>query len=837
VTQELLYTSAAQGLNPGSRGFCTVVRTRGMSAPLAAMLESLSGYRPAFPLNDPRASQNPVNYSHVRAAVGGKTLSIVSRVADYGLDYSQRTNKIAHHVVLAPDERPEAGPAWLLAQPGFMDARWDGQPRTLPTGRRVPQGTERPTLCPTWAALTGDAGWAGVLAESWLAGTPCYLIFEPGTDTLGLIREAVALLPPRKRWEATFATYFTGIPSGIACNCRCVVDGSQEAVQALRLPHVLSIPFNRKLPRASGGALVEAARVGSSQAAAVGNSAQGGTPSKSHPPSLPQSASISSGGGTGSGSRSHSDSSASYALRKTAEPPPMRVRQVTPGEVDPQGRRRRWIWWLSGSLAVGLLTGAAILLAVWLPRLKPEGNPSAIQEKKGEAVAEQKARVEKGTGLAKKDSEPQPAARDTKKKPGTEGKEEPPTKGSPASSPDPKKAVANRQADAKTNVGPPAITQKSSVASAQPKLIARKPTPVSFRPYWPDFLAKNDAGRQVEGPMEMDGLVAGKRYSLAIWLPVGNESLRPNPREPSQSVEVHVQAQMDVVSATFSASSETAPLKLRVQAERADLGESRYCALELVRTDDSASSNLIQLFPPRSAPIASRKDAATRNSQWFTVAEWLLPAPLERSYLPAMRSDFLCLGDGERTLRFVSEPSKGGGRAAFVQLVPAEPDYDFFADQPAGTSAQSSKSEVPKLFLRYIGIEDNGPADAIAATHYRFAKSLQSGESRLLALADRALREKQTRLERVRNSLHKEKKELVKILGDPKDPKDRAYTRSKIQELDTFEARLNRWDEIKRILAKPQIVAASVYYEVARRGNRRKIKLVDFQKAAVEAHK
>ena len=43
MSQEILYTSAKQGLKPGSRGFCTVVSTEGMDANLAERLESRSG--------------------------------------------------------------------------------------------------------------------------------------------------------------------------------------------------------------------------------------------------------------------------------------------------------------------------------------------------------------------------------------------------------------------------------------------------------------------------------------------------------------------------------------------------------------------------------------------------------------------------------------------------------------------------------------------------------------------------------------------------------------------------------------------------------------------------
>jgi hypothetical protein len=61
LSQEILYTSAPQGLKPGSRGFCTVVSTSGMAKNLAERLESLSGYRHAYMPTDADAHLNPVN--------------------------------------------------------------------------------------------------------------------------------------------------------------------------------------------------------------------------------------------------------------------------------------------------------------------------------------------------------------------------------------------------------------------------------------------------------------------------------------------------------------------------------------------------------------------------------------------------------------------------------------------------------------------------------------------------------------------------------------------------------------------------------------------------------
>ena len=131
MSLELFYTSAPKGLRPGSSGFCTVAATRGMPAALMERLEALSGYRHLFPPLDAKADLNPVAYSHLILTIQDKAYHVLSRVAPAGLDYSQRGNKLAHHVVLEAGELPPGGPAWLLSQPGFMEGAWDGQVRQL----------------------------------------------------------------------------------------------------------------------------------------------------------------------------------------------------------------------------------------------------------------------------------------------------------------------------------------------------------------------------------------------------------------------------------------------------------------------------------------------------------------------------------------------------------------------------------------------------------------------------------------------------------------------------------------------------------------------------------
>ncbi len=264
MSQELHYTSVPRGLKPGARGFCTVAHTAGLSQALFERLEGLSGYRPRFKPNDPNAALNPVVWSHLRLTGTGPGVTVISRVGSAGLDYTGRENKHAHHLVLDPGERPSGGPAWLLSRPGFMQATWTEAPRVLPNGPSVPAGDRPPAICRAWESQAGDAGWAGVVAESFLADSkrPIVVIYDPGADILALFAEAVALLPPEHRWEATFSTYFTGLAPGISCGWRGVLRDSPEERQARSNPDSLIIDLGRPARVSQVSALVNQARTG-----------------------------------------------------------------------------------------------------------------------------------------------------------------------------------------------------------------------------------------------------------------------------------------------------------------------------------------------------------------------------------------------------------------------------------------------------------------------------------------------------------------------------------------------------------------------------------------------
>ena len=198
MSHELHYTSVPRGLKSGSVGFCTVAVTPNLPGPVADRLEGLSGYRPIFPPGSPSVGLNPAVVSHLKLSLGGHSFHVLSRIAFAGLDYSDRGNNYAHHVAIESDERPTAGPAWLATRAGVPRRVLERRAAaSWPRAARSRRATARPTACRAWAERFGDAGWAGVLAESFLDDPkrPVYVVFEPGEDVLPLFVEALALVP------------------------------------------------------------------------------------------------------------------------------------------------------------------------------------------------------------------------------------------------------------------------------------------------------------------------------------------------------------------------------------------------------------------------------------------------------------------------------------------------------------------------------------------------------------------------------------------------------------------------------------------------------------------
>ena len=233
MAQELQYTSVPQGLKAGSRGFCVVVMTRGMSNPVAERLESLSGYDMFYKVGHPNIDLNPAQYAHWIVELEGKPAHVLSYVGYAGMDFNGRANKFAHHVRLEDRDLSPGGPAWMVLNQGAMTKTFVPPTRTIEP-RTMPRGDTSARECENWIRATGDGGWAGTLAQQvFLDPTKAaYVIYPIMIDPLPLILEAAALLPVELRWQATFSSYFTRVPADVTCAWRFCLEGTDAAREA-----------------------------------------------------------------------------------------------------------------------------------------------------------------------------------------------------------------------------------------------------------------------------------------------------------------------------------------------------------------------------------------------------------------------------------------------------------------------------------------------------------------------------------------------------------------------------------------------------------------------------
>ncbi|MGA2499953.1 MAG: hypothetical protein ABSH20_19620 [Tepidisphaeraceae bacterium] len=235
MSHEIYYTSASEGIRAGQQGFCTVGASDGIPRPLLERLASLSGYRHQFETSS-GGPANPVAHAHWIVRLGGKSHHVLSRICDSGFDYTKRNNSFAHHLIVEGDELAPGGPAWMLSRPGTMVDSWDGRVGPIVRTGPLPRGDALPARCVAWEQAAGDAGWAGLLAESFSTspGKPVCILYAPGQEILPLIDEAIRLLPVNLRWEVTFNTYFTSVSASAVCAWRCCLANTHAAEAAVR---------------------------------------------------------------------------------------------------------------------------------------------------------------------------------------------------------------------------------------------------------------------------------------------------------------------------------------------------------------------------------------------------------------------------------------------------------------------------------------------------------------------------------------------------------------------------------------------------------------------------
>lgn len=196
---QLIFTSAPRGLVAGRSGFCTVARHASLSERLTQQLEALG---------TPHDAATGETFTFRRLEAGGQAWYVLSRFVARGLDYSQRDNRLAHHLVFSAEE------AAVLPPPAALALRWNGWKDEWTEEPTWLKEDARPLPLASHPVLTPAAGWrefAGTGAKAaWLVNAsgaaPVSLLNPPAApQLLRLLAESAALLG-RAAWSASFTT-------------------------------------------------------------------------------------------------------------------------------------------------------------------------------------------------------------------------------------------------------------------------------------------------------------------------------------------------------------------------------------------------------------------------------------------------------------------------------------------------------------------------------------------------------------------------------------------------------------------------------------------------------
>jgi len=196
---QLIFTSAPRGLVAGRSGYCTVARHRSIPDRLAQILESVG---------TPHQNPQGATYTFRIIEASNTNWFVLSRFVARGLDYSQRDNRLAHHLIFTAEE------AAVLPPPAAIAFRWNGWLTEWTQEATWLTEDPRPLILDNAPALRPASGWrefSGTGAKAaWLVnevGPATVCLTQPPEDKvlLRLIAESAALLG-QSAWYATFTT-------------------------------------------------------------------------------------------------------------------------------------------------------------------------------------------------------------------------------------------------------------------------------------------------------------------------------------------------------------------------------------------------------------------------------------------------------------------------------------------------------------------------------------------------------------------------------------------------------------------------------------------------------
>jgi len=213
MPQQLIYTSAQRGLVAGRSGHCTVARSAAMREALMLQLEKLSYYQH---LSLSGGQERQICSCRV-LDIRGSRFHVLSRIQDAGLDFTNRTNFLAHHLVFTPEEiRQFSSPPVILRSWSGWVKIWNQEPQMLEnedwSGLANISGVVS-VPATTWQQVTGDAANGYGLLDS-RSGSAFRVDSLAEDQILALFAESLELLElrdPRRdfrvtAWQYTFTT-------------------------------------------------------------------------------------------------------------------------------------------------------------------------------------------------------------------------------------------------------------------------------------------------------------------------------------------------------------------------------------------------------------------------------------------------------------------------------------------------------------------------------------------------------------------------------------------------------------------------------------------------------
>jgi len=212
MAHQLIFSSAPRGYHPGASGYCTVAQSENMRSGLIQLLEQASVYAHRT------SAPHPEIYSYRTVVLTGTAYRVISRILAAGLDFTGRTNFIAHHLVFESGESLGSNsPAEILLYWNDWKDRWDGEPATLPNISTI----QVPKLFPpakNWQNLLGNSSKA---ASPYAFSGGCWWISERYQEKqiLTLMGESLRLNESEPElWSRSFTTYVGQILDPIQYN-------------------------------------------------------------------------------------------------------------------------------------------------------------------------------------------------------------------------------------------------------------------------------------------------------------------------------------------------------------------------------------------------------------------------------------------------------------------------------------------------------------------------------------------------------------------------------------------------------------------------------------------